>query len=233
MKTSSKIFWGLFFLLSGVTIIVNQLGYLTDLNIYTLFFSIFIVAILIKSISKLNWCGISFSIAAILIMYSKELNIENLTPWPVLFTAFFTSIGLYVLFHKPSKCSRKNKEGYYETIIDEPDDNNVLFDVNFGSSIKYINSDSLERASLSCSFASLKVYFDNTKISKKGAVININGSFAGIELYFPRDWKVVNDIRCSLAGVDEKNKRRDGDTNSPTVKLTGNISLSGVEIFYI
>ena len=59
-------FWGLFFIVAACLVIVNQLGYLTGFNIFTLIASIFLIAIIIQSATHLNFAGILFPFAMIL-----------------------------------------------------------------------------------------------------------------------------------------------------------------------
>ena len=77
----------------------------------------------------------------------------------------------------------------------------------------------------------MKVYFDRAHVGENGAVINIDASFSGIELYIPKTWKLVNNMNVSLAGVEEKNSRN--VTEEVTVTLTGDIKFSGIEIIYV
>lgn len=228
-----KWFWGLFFLMAGAGIIINQLGYFGNINMFTLVFTILLIPIMIKSMTHLNFAGILFPLAIIGILFEKQLGITELTPWPILLTALFLSIGLTILFHKKS-CSW-NKFHYqgehFDTIINEDDDNIVDVSVNFGSSIKYVNSKDFQKGGFHCSFGALKVYFDNAILNENGAEIILDASFAGVELYIPKTWNISNQISASLAGVEEKNRSYIND--GPTVTLKGNISFSGVTIIYI
>lgn len=224
-----KLFWGLFFITAGAVVITNQLGYFTDVNLFGLFWTIFIIPILIKSLFRLEFTGIFFSIAILVIIYAKPLNLEAITPLPVLLTALFCSIGFGILFKK------RNYTGYhkehFDTIVNSEDDSTINYAVNFGSSIKYINTDDFRNANLNCSFGALKVYFDNAVIQGDSATIHLDLSFAGAELYIPKDWKVVNKIDVTLGGVEEKNK---GYLESrKTIILTGKLSLSGISIIYV
>lgn len=82
----------------------------------------------------------------------------------------------------------------------------MFFKNSFGASTKYINSDEFE-------FAQLDV------------------SFAGVELYIPKTWNVINQIDVTFGGVDEKNKNQSAGV--PTLTLMGDVSFSGVTIIYI
>jgi len=229
MKTFNKIFWGLFFLVAATFVIVNQLGYYTDLAFMPLILSIFLVALFIKSIYPTRFFGLLISLALLIILYDKQLGLESITPWPVLITALLGSIGLHIIFGKnySVKCSEK----HFDKIINNDDEDVVNVEVKFGSSIKYVNSDNFKEANLSSSFGSLAVYFNNAKIKDDKAVINLDASFSGVELYIPKEWKVINNLDNSLAGVEEKNNRN-SETNK-TVTINGRVSFAGVEIIYI
>lgn len=71
----------------------------------------------------------------------------------------------------------KKKDTDYETIIDEEDGNRISFDTSFGASIKYVNTDDFQSASLDCSFGSMKVYFDNAMMQQPQATIYLDASF--------------------------------------------------------
>lgn len=123
----------------------------------------------------------------------------------------------------------KNHE-HFET-VEETVDDIVNMNTTFGSSVKYVNSGNFSRANLQCSFGAMKVYFDKAVIQSGTADIWMDLSFSGVELYVPRDWKVVNDVNYSLAGFDEKN--RSESTGVPVLRLAGNSNFAGVTIIYV
>jgi predicted membrane protein len=232
-----KIFWGLFFITAGAFVTLDQIYHYTNINLLSLLLTIFIVAILIKSLFRISFTGILFSLAFLCIIYSEPLHLESITPIPVLLTALLGSIGLSILFNRHyfyKKCSyvkyNHNSDDYSE-VVDGIDGENVDFSVNCSSSIKYINSDDFKKANLRCHLGSMKVYFDKAKIKGDDATINLDVSFSGVELYIPKEWKVVNKVNVSLGGVEEKNTH--GSKQEKTITLTGNVNLSGVEIIFI
>jgi hypothetical protein len=173
-----KIFWGLFFIVAAAFIIINQLGYFTNIGLFSLILTIFVTAIFISSVYHVNFFGILFSIAVILIIYNEPLHLEAITPWPVLITAFLGSIGLSIIFGKAHIYTKHVCCGeHYDQVVNDPDADTVDFAVNFGSSIKYINSENFKKANLISSFGALKVYFDNAKIVGDEANINLDVSF--------------------------------------------------------
>lgn len=225
-----KWFWGFFFVLAGLGVIANELGYLGNINLFTLLATIFLIPIILKSMKHINFWGILIPAAIILIMYQKEIGLTQIGPWAILATASLVSLGLSILFHRNQVFFCTTGE-HFETIINEEDENQVKVDVRLSSSIKYVNSKNFEKGVFRCSLGALKVYFDNTTLSENGATIVLDISCAGVELYIPKEWNIVDKVDVSLGGVEEKNRGMISD--GPVVTLTGTVSLSGVEIIYI
>lgn len=228
-----NIFWGLFFILAAVFILFGKLGYLANVSIVSLILAIFFVALLIKSIPKVEFGGIFFSLAFLSIIFTKPLHLEAITPWPVLGAALLCTIGFSMIFKKKHKQIYYHQDGTYEksAVFNEQDGSQFKFDTSFGSSIKYVNSNDFQMAILDCSFGSMKVYFDNALIQRGNATINLDVSFGGVELFIPKTWKVINHANTAFGAVDEKNTSL--GTGENTITLTGNVSFGGVTIHYI
>lgn len=232
MKKDS-IFWGLILILAGVFLVISKLGYFPDINVFSLLLTVFLVVVIVKSLIKVNFAGVLLPIAFICIIYDKQLGITEITPWTVLIAALLGSIGLSMIFHKKIKWvnNKYNSEDYKFKKIDVEDESYVKFKNSFGASIKYINTDKFKEADFNCSFGAMKVYFDNAIMSNGNAILRINASFSGIELFIPRTWKIDDKTNVFLGAVSEKNKNDQTTTNNLT--LVGEISFSGVEIIYI
>ena len=224
----NKIFWGVFFLLAGVVVILNQLQIFLGISLISLLLTIFLIAVFLKSLKDLSFPGMLFSLGFILIIYSKQLGIESLSPWAILITALLGSIGLSMIFGKPHvHCFTK---GTVNKMTNDSN-NNIDISVSFGESTKYIDSKELENVNISCSFGSAVVYFENAEIKGDSATINLDVSFAGVEFYIPKNWKIENKTNVSLGAVEEKN--RNNNVTDKTIVIQGKASFSGVEIIYV
>jgi len=117
------------------------------------------------------------------------------------------------------------------TKIEEGDDtNNPYISVSFGYASRYLHSDCLESAELSCSFGGMEVYFDNVTLSPKGAQVNVSCSFGSVEIYVPSHWRVIDDLSASLANAEVSRKLMNNDADAPTLRVTGSVSLGNVEV---
>lgn len=225
------LFWGLLFIAAAILVIFGKLGFFTEIGVFEIVATIALVAIMIKSIARLNFWGILIPAALLCTVYADELGMTDLTPGPVLLAAILASIGLSMIFRKSSWRRFEKKNENYGNVVNHSDGNVIRCSTSFNSSMRYINSPDFERADLKCSFGAMKVYFDSAKIPSGRAIIALDVAFSGVELYIPKEWKVVNEANATLGGIDEKNRRT--DTEFPVVTLTGNVSFGGVEIIYI
>lgn len=228
-----NIFWGILFVLSAIGIVIGKMGFLSEVNVFSLVFTVLLIAIMINSLFKLNYAGILFPIAFICIIYDKQLGITTITPWTVLIAATFGSIGLSMIFPKKNKFFEKKsywsiEEG--ETIKVE-EEGNIKISTAFSGGTKFINTDKFESAEISCKFSGLEVYFDNVTMAGTTAVLKLDVSFSGIELYIPRSWHIENRANVFLGGIE--NKRFNDKLYTNTLIVTGDVQLSGVEIHYI
>ncbi len=225
-----RVFWGLFLVIAGIALVVSKLGYFAGVNLFSLVATVFLVAIIIKSVFKMNFAGILFPLAFIGILFDDQLGITTITPWTVLIAATLGSIGLSIIFPKKKKWYGRSYD-YDCNVIDVEDDSHIKLETLFSGSTKYVNSNSLEQVDLKCTFGGSTVYFDNATLKDGKAIVRLDINFAGVELYVPKTWTVVSNANVSLGGIDEKNKGIGNGENILT--LVGNVSFSGIEIIYI
>lgn len=233
-KNSGKIFWGLLFILAAAYMIVSKFWILPEISIFTILLTVFLVSIIVKGIKKVNFWEILFPIAFLCILYDDLLGITDLTPWTVLGAALLGSIGLSMIV-KPKKefhfefeyDSDKNKGISSEQGTGE----SIHFENNFGESIKYINSDNFMRGHFENNFGSMSVYFDNAIIQTGNATAIVECNFGEIQLFIPREWRVLNNLERSFGNIEERG-RCEGTSNS-TLVLSGDANFGAIVIHYI
>lgn len=227
-----RIFGGITLIILAVILIISKLGYLNDFGIWSLIFTIFLICVIIKSIYPINFGGILFPIAFLCIIYDKQLNIEELTPWTVLIVAALGTIGLSMIFHgKEHHRNYKRIDNNKFEVIDSEDESNVVQKTSLSATTKYINSENFKQADFDCTIGAMEIYFDKANVKEGKAIVRINAYCAGINLYVPKKWSIENHLEVFIGGVDQKNTNEpDGST---TLVLIGNIKLSGVEIIFV
>ncbi|MFV0467288.1 MAG: LiaF transmembrane domain-containing protein [Lachnospiraceae bacterium] len=224
--------WGLIFIFAAVFVLLNQAGFLDGLNLFTILVSLLLVAWLISSIPRMEFFGMLFPLAFLCILYSDYLNLDSITPWPVLAAALFGGIGLTIIFPKKYRNGTNFIPDYDsgDTIehMTGPDVRSV---VSFTGTTKYISSDCFEKGFFKCSFGSLKVFFDHVLIPTGKAEIVVDASFGEVQLYVPRNWHVINQVSVSFG--DAKMDVRSDSSDGPVVVINGSVSFADCKIFYI
>ena len=231
---SSKIFWGIFFILAAVYVIVSKFGILPDVGVFSVLLTVFLLWVFVKGIRHMNFYEILLSAACICIVYDEPLGITELTPWTVLGAALLGSIGLSLLFQG----KKYKKSGYAGgasgagvSSSEQCTGQNIRCENNFGSAIRYINSDDFRTAQVENNFGSLSVYFDNAIVQEGSAVINIENNFGETNLYVPKEWKVQNNLERSFGSINEHGTSI--GTSNTVLFINGSANFGVINLHYI
>lgn len=242
-----EIFWGIMLLAGALFLLISRLGYFSfeGIGFMTIIFSFVVLSLLIHGIFEKSFGCILFSIAFFAILYAEQLNIEEITPWPVLGAALLGTIGLNIIFkkkrhfgvniggHRGSKWEDGDDGKWLDitTIHEENSEGRVQYDVSFGSAVKYVNVANFTDGEIDCSFGSLSVYFDNATLKDGRAILKVDNSFGQTEIFIPKEWKVEFDIDNGFGGTNEHGVCQ-WDGNS-ILYIRGSVSFGSLDVHYI
>ncbi len=227
-----NVFWGVLLILAAVYIIVNSFGFMPNVSVVRLGVAVICGVVFFKSLAGLEFGGMLFSLAVLLILFDEQLGITAITPWPVLMAALLGSIGLNMIFGSRFTESKKRNHGlaeYKETDYVSGDE--IRIGGMFGAYKKTVSSDNFKKASVNCRFGGMEISFDDAVIQSGSAVVKLNISFSGVEFYIPQSWKVENHTEGMCGGFHEH--RSHSSDEGPTIVFEGNVKFSGVEIYRI
>lgn len=226
-----KIFLGIFFIVMALVVIVSKLGILPDVGVFSILATVFLIWMATDGVRHRNFYEMLFAVAFLGIIYDKLLGIEALTPWTVLAAALFLSIGLSLLF------GGKKKQKHSIEIEWDSDSSNrsfggqhIYYKNNFGSAIRYIQSDHFCKAHVENNFGSMTVYFDNAIIQGE-ATVKVDNNFGETVLYIPKEWTVQNELDHVFGNISEHGSPL--GTSSAVLRLKGDTSFGNIEIFYV
>lgn len=230
----SNVFWGFLLLLAGVYIIVNRLGFVPDVNIMRLAAAVLCVIVFVRSLVRVEFGGMLFSLAILIILFNRELGLSAITPWPVLVAALLGSIGLDMIFGgwKRKYWKEKNNaspDGGGEYVSGSE----VTVRCLFNGMKRNISSDNFTKAHLYCKFGGLEVSFDDAVIQNGTAVVELDVNFGGVELYVPHSWRIVNNTDCMFGGFDEHRRNGGNGDEGAILVFEGNVRFGGVDIYRI
>ena len=235
MNSKGNIFWGVFLLVAAAYVIVGNLGLFGNVDFWTIGFSIILLAWFIRSLFKVSFGGMFFSLAFAATLFDEALHIEELTPGPVLTAALLATIGCKLIFKKKKpKNSYMANVNYGQAPVNSAqlkDDSVFRCNVSFGSSVKYVNSPCLVQANVSNTFGSLSVYFDEANLGSECVTINIDNSFGKLALYLPKEWDVTVNAGKAFGNITEVGSCIRQSTSR--VYIEGETSFGQLEVNYI
>ncbi|MDP4117938.1 MAG: hypothetical protein Q8873_01965 [Bacillota bacterium] len=228
-----NLFWGFFFLLAAIFVVGSQLGSFDKIGLFSILAAILLVAILISNIFELNFFGIFIPAAILYAIFEKPFHLAQISVWILILAATFASIGFGIIFHKNHADHAMWHHHGFEHTEENMDDNNPYIKVNFGASSKYLHGSCIKGGQFASSFGALEVFFDQAQLSPEGATISLDCSFGAIKLYIPKSWSVIDNLHCTLGGIDNDVRFSKPEGNSPCLTLNGIVRLGGIEIKYI
>lgn len=229
---SSKVFWGIFFILAAVYVVISKFGILPDIGVFSIILTVFFLWLFVEGIRNVNFWEILFSIAFICIIYDEPLGITALTPWTVLGAAFLGSIGLSLIFGG-KKRKWKTVTGNVGTSSSESVYRRRRSGVRTASvpQSAIINSDNFRRAAIENNFGSLSVYFDNAIVQEGSANVSVENNFGETNLYIPKEWKIQNNLDRSFGAIRETGSSI--GTSSTVLYLNGSANFGEIHLHYI
>lgn len=237
MKTGRKIFWGILLLLGAVALLVSHMGYFEGMSFWNVLFSVALIGLFVDGIFRRSFGTILFSAAFFVIVNSTILELQAITPWPVLGAALLGTVGLGILFPQKKWRQEHWQEGHRWKGVSEEnftvgEQGEIMhFENCFNESIKYITSAELGAVHVENSFGSTSVYFDNAGLKENRATVHVENSFGSTVLYVPRDWKVILNVENSFGGTKEKGHCN--PSGEMILNVYGEVSFGDLQIIYL
>ena len=232
---SKNIFWGLFLVTSAALVIASQVTYFDTIGAVSILATVFLTAIIISSIVRLEFFGIFVPTAFLYMIYNEPLGLPFIRPIILVSSAVLAAAGCSLIFRKrPQKAVFANyPNNQYNRVNDSVSDNNPNVKTSVGSSSRYLRADALQSGQFTVTFGELAVYFDQVRLSPTGAEVFVDCNFGSLKLYIPRHWNVVDKIGVMLGEVKNKTQQAQPQATEPLLTLSGNVKLGSVEINYI
>lgn len=230
----SKIFWGLFFILAAVYVVISKFGILPDVGVFNIMFTVFLIWMLIEGIRRISFYEILFSIAFFCIVYKESLPISRLSSWTILVAALFGSIGLSMLFGdlgKKRRVEEMERMGFAGSGGAQCMGEQLRIENSFGAAIRYINSDNFKNAQIENNFGTLAVYFDNAMIQDGSAAINVENNFGETNLYIPKEWQISNDLEHAFGAINQSGTYV--GSSSTVLYMNGSANFGVINIHYV
>ncbi len=237
-KKRRKIMWGILLLLAAAALVVDKMGYLKEIGVWTVIFSVCLIVFFIDGFFRRSFSEILFAAAFFVIVNDELLGLEKITPWPVLGAAFLGSLGLRMLFPKFGRkpklmnVSMNGKQLNGKTMVSEEtwNGNSVSYDNAFGETVKYLSGE-ISHINADNAFGSLKIYFSDAVLRDGSADVNLDSTFGSMVFYVPAEWKVEINAETAFGSTKEQGKCSPDGTN--VLKIRGDVSFGSLVIVYV
>lgn len=225
------ILWGVLLIATAAFAILTGMGYMESLDPLKVIFAGVFGCIILTSLIDLNFFGVFFPAALICIIFDAELGMEKLTPWPIIGIAVLLTIGFSLIFK--TRRPKFDNNNYHGPVVENAsDDECINLNAKFNGINQYIHSQNLKQVNVTCHFGAVELYFDNAMLSPDGASLNLDVAFGGVDIFVPKDWKVINYAQASFGGVDMR-KNNQAIDGAPTLYINGKVAFGGVDIKYV
>jgi predicted membrane protein len=220
-----RLFFGLLIILIGLIFLLGSMDKLDVGDIFSTYWPLILVIIglwhLISSNFQNAFIGILF-IAVGGFFQLVEWGILGGNVWNILWPLLIIVVGLWIIL----KPSFKSFHGKVPQIKDDDLGAFVLF-----SGIKRrLESKNFRGGSATAMFGGMELDLTHTELEGNQATVELTALFGGIDIWVPREWKVIVDSTAILGGVEDKHRPVSGEETKTTLFIKATAIFGGVEI---
>lgn len=244
-KNRGSLIFGLAFIILAINMLLSQLK-IVDISIFTIVVSLVCITYGLYSLFSKNFTigtlGILFGLKYSATYYKEIIDFTQVGYFTLLFIALLLGLGLELLFGGSRKrkhftvendldfSSRKSSSTYYDGDFNGEHEY-LSFKTTFSEDTRYIYTHALKEADFDVNMGSMSVFFQERDL-QQDLTLNLYCKMGNLEVYLPREWRIVDNLNVTLGNVDIDNYNAN-PTSLYTVTLKGNSVLGNIEIHYI
>lgn len=224
MKTKSRFTLGIILIVVGIVFLITEIGifdiYLPIGTIINTFWPLILIFFGARLLSDGNNGG-----GIVLLVLGVTFLSSTLFHWSffsVLWPLIIITIGAFILVNSNdwNRKARSTSKARGSDSINER--------IMFWGTEKKVDSSSFTGGNIDVFLGGTQIDLRDVKVAKDGANLNINVVLGQVELYVPKDCRVVSDGTQTLGEWSVSVEKR--DIKEPILTITGNILLGSVNI---
>jgi len=220
-----RIFSGLLIIAVGVIFLLANMDRLDFGDFISTYWPMILILIGISHLLTTSFrnAGAAFFLIAIGAFFQlNNLGVLEGRAWAYFWPLLIIAAGLWIIF-KP------RPKGFGEKAPEILDDDLGAF-VIFSGLKRRFESDKFRGGKATAIFGGMDLDLTQTKLVDNQATVELTAIFGGINLFVPRDWKVIVDSSAILGGVDDKHSPAPATTVQMTLYVKATAILGGIEI---
>ncbi|MEO6110170.1 MAG: DUF5668 domain-containing protein [Candidatus Saccharimonadales bacterium] len=210
---------GIIIIVIGVVAIISIIGSFDFGAIFSVWWPILVIIggllIYMNDRRQLLWSILLAVIGTLFLIDS--LDLANYAVWNLVWPILIIGVGASILMNKTGTKLKPNSA-----------DTTTISALLSGSDIKN-HSENYKGGNLSSILGGINI--DLRDATMKGtSTLNVFVFMGGIELYVPKGWKIQSNVTSILGGVDGRALEAPTEKNCPTLVITGDVMLGGINI---
>lgn len=233
MKKGNRVL-GIFLLVIAIAIFLTATGILNvpafiGISTAKIVWTVILGAMFFGSLATQSYEGMIIAAGILLKMYEDYLGISISIPILIV-VMILLIVALNCIF--PEKKGHHNRPNGGRDVYTEDENAEYIYvRTSFNGITKYIESKKLREVEVKASFGGCELYMTRADALNGEITMNLNVRGAGMDVYIPRNWKVVNDADLTMSGYDEDPIVLDeGETPPVTLHLIGKVRESGISV---
>ena len=220
-----RIFSGLVIIAIGVIFLLANMDKLDFGDFISIYWPMILIVIGISHLltSGFQNAGVGLFLIAIGAFFQlNNLGVLGGRVWTYFWPLLIIAAGLWIIF-KP------RPQGFGEKAPEIKQDDLGAF-VIFSGLKRRFESDKFQGGKATAMFGGLELDLTQTKLKDNQATVELTAILGGIDLFVPREWKVIVDSSAILGGVDDKHRATPATTVQPTLYVKATAILGGIDI---
>ena len=227
----SKYFLGLFLILLGSGLLMDQMGYIDFGDIIGLYWPVILILVGISGLFDRNnsKTGSLILITLGVLFQLNRLDYIEVNVFRLFLPLILIIVGLNIIFTKGIRkhSSPVEPEKWTSQNVDMEDTVN-LFVLFSGSSSKN-QSMEFKGGKASALFGGIELDLREAKLKDNQGFLDITALFGGVEIRVPDTWRVEMQATPILGGIDNTTKANPG-SDAPVIKISGTAIFGGIDV---
>ena len=233
MKKGNRV-WGIFLLVIAIAIFLTATGILNvpafvGISTGKIVWTVILGVMFFGSLATQSYEGMIIAAGVLFKMYEDYLGIHISIPILILVMILLIVALNYIFPEKSGHHDRPN--GGMEVYTENENAEYIYVKTRFNGIAKYIESKRLREVEVNAAYGGCELYMTKADALNGEITMNLNVKGAGMDVYIPRNWRVVNDADLMMSGYDEDPIVLDeGEASPVTLHLIGKVRQSGMSV---
>lgn len=227
----SKYFLGLFLILLGFGLLMDQMGYMDFGSIMGLYWPVILIVLGISGLfdKGSSKTGSLILLALGILFQLNRLDYIEVNVFRLFFPVILIIMGLNIIFTKGIRKHSSPVEPEKWSAQNVDMENTVNLFVLFSGSSSRNQSMDFKGGKATAVFGGIELDLREARLKDNQGFLDITALFGGVEIRVPDNWRVEMQATPLLGRIDNSTKPNPG-SDAPVMKITGTAIFGGIDV---